>query len=65
MCESSTQKMHHAVNQKDETDMSNQVLQDELDRRRDENRRLEMQVNEEQAANVSIAQQTDFAASAR
>ena len=45
--------------------MSNQVLQDELDRRRDENRRLEMQVNEEQAANVSIAQQTDFAASAR
>ena len=56
MCETSTSKMHHAVNQRDETDMSNQVLQEELDRRRDENRRLEMQLNEEKAGNISAAQ---------
>lgn len=59
MCETSTGKMHHAVNQRDETDMSNQVLQEELDRRRDENRRLEMQLNDEKSGNISAAQQLD------
>lgn len=51
--------VHRSVGNRDETDMSNQVLQDELDRRRDENRRLQDRIAEEQGANVMTHNRLD------
>ena len=41
-------KLHLAVNQKDEIDMENQSLQQELEKSRDNNRKLEFQLQQEQ-----------------
>lgn len=57
--ESRNDNVHRSVGHRDETDMANQLLQDELDRRREENKRMQDRIAEEQTTNNATLHRLD------